>query len=369
MSRFELGMTLDYVSNWSLEKAVNEIYQNALDEETVNPDNKMYFVYDKDKQELTIGNQHGYLPVNTLLLGASTKRDNDDLIGQHGEGYKVAVIVLLRNGKTLKIYNNNRREVWTAKTIKSRRYGCDVAVFDIAKDSIFSAERPDAIEFVIGGISEEEYDAIRKINLHLKSDINVLKSSYGQVILNDEERGNLYVNGLFICHKEQLNNGYNFKPSCIKLDRDRGLLDTWDVQYTLGKLILGTENVDFIVKMSHLWDGEYISSAMCWQENSVADNVCNIMAEKFYKKYGKDAVPVTTQDKYNYYKSTGRNAVLVSSNDMYYIENSTVYEPSNDVADSPIDLLSSWFEGIESKLDEDEVTEFNAIFEMLKAQI
>lgn len=40
MRRFELGMSLDYVSNWTLVDAVREIFQNSLDEEIQNPDNK-----------------------------------------------------------------------------------------------------------------------------------------------------------------------------------------------------------------------------------------------------------------------------------------------------------------------------------------
>ena len=55
MRRFELCMSLDYVSNWSPDKAINEVFQNALDEEVQNPENKWYFNYDEDSQTLKIG--------------------------------------------------------------------------------------------------------------------------------------------------------------------------------------------------------------------------------------------------------------------------------------------------------------------------
>ena len=36
MRRFELGMTLDYASDWGITDAVREFFQNAMDEEKMN---------------------------------------------------------------------------------------------------------------------------------------------------------------------------------------------------------------------------------------------------------------------------------------------------------------------------------------------
>lgn len=57
MKRFELGMSINYCSTWGVVEAVREIFQNALDAQTANPDNEMYFGYDKDKETLFVGNK------------------------------------------------------------------------------------------------------------------------------------------------------------------------------------------------------------------------------------------------------------------------------------------------------------------------
>ena len=168
MKRFDLGMSINYCPTWGVVESVREFFQNAHDEEIVNPENKMYFGYDKDSKTLLIGNKNGRLTTSTLLLGQSSKRDNAETIGQHGEGYKVATVVLLRNGKGVKVYNRADKEVWTAKTVKSRRYQADVVVFDIEKVSIFKSVPDHDLIFEISGIDEDEYQAIVDSNLFLQ---------------------------------------------------------------------------------------------------------------------------------------------------------------------------------------------------------
>ena len=133
MRRFDLGMSIDYCKQWGVVEAIREFAQNAVDAQTVNPENKMYFDYNRNEQVLRIGNKDGLLTTTSLLLGKTTKENNEKTIGQHGEGYKVATVVLLREGKQVRVYNRSVKEVWTAKIIKSRRYKADVVVFDIEK--------------------------------------------------------------------------------------------------------------------------------------------------------------------------------------------------------------------------------------------
>ena len=79
MRRYELGMSLDYCSDWGVPDAVREFFQTALDEQTANPENKMSFEYKDNK--LYIGNRLSKLNAESLLLGVSSKRGNDNLIG------------------------------------------------------------------------------------------------------------------------------------------------------------------------------------------------------------------------------------------------------------------------------------------------
>ena len=56
MKKFELSISPDYVADWGVIEAVRELFQNALDQQTINKNNKMFFTYDKESKILRIGN-------------------------------------------------------------------------------------------------------------------------------------------------------------------------------------------------------------------------------------------------------------------------------------------------------------------------
>ena len=112
MAKYELSLSPEYVSHWGIVEAVREIFQNAIDQAAVQEDNPMFFSYEKNEVKsagwgmtyeqdgvLRIGNRDSILDAKSLLLGATTKRDDQKTIGQFGEGYKIATLVLLRSGK------------------------------------------------------------------------------------------------------------------------------------------------------------------------------------------------------------------------------------------------------------------------------
>lgn len=66
-SKFELTISVDYVSDWGLYQALREFIQNGLDEEVQNPNNKFFFNYDENNQTLTLGNKCSVLNIDSLL--------------------------------------------------------------------------------------------------------------------------------------------------------------------------------------------------------------------------------------------------------------------------------------------------------------
>src|SRR5699024_5835234 len=144
--------------------------------------------------------------------------------GEHGEGYKVATVVLLRNGVTVRIYNNESNEVWESRVVKSKRYDSDIVCFDIKKEFF---NKKDNLVIELSGITPEMYQDIVKKNLWLQEDLgDVKEGEYGTVLLDDRYSGDIFVEGLFVCHKETIKWGYNLKANLVTLDRDRGLVDS-----------------------------------------------------------------------------------------------------------------------------------------------
>lgn len=374
MKRFDLGMSINYCPTWGVVESVREFFQNAHDEEIVNPENKMYFGYDKESKTLCIGNKNGRLTTNTLLLGQSSKRDNSETIGQHGEGYKVATVVLLRNGKRVKVYNRADKEVWTAKTIKSRRYQADVVVFDIEKVSIFKSIPDHDLIFEISGIDEDEYNAIVDSNLFLqdlREGEDYITSNPGyplttricKVLTGEKHAGKLFVGGLYVTTSKYAKYGYDFAPGLVKLDRDRGFIDGIDLQFLTAKVISATGDTELINEAKNFWDGSYFKYYLS-SYKSVFDN--SSYAEMFDKSYqefldenGEDAIPVQTTDDFNRLSRNGFNPVLVEEKDFFFYSGSSMYNPAPDIEDEPdagelADRLEDWFADISLDHDSDE---------------
>lgn len=374
MKRFDLGMSINYCPTWGVVESVREFFQNAHDEEIVNPENKMYFGYDKNSKTLRIGNKNGRLTTNTLLLGQSSKRDNSETIGQHGEGYKVATVVLLRNGKGVKVYNRADKEVWTAKTIKSRRYQADVVVFDIEKVSIFKSVPDHDLIFEISGIDEDEYNAIVDSNLFLqdlREGEDYITSNPGyplttrmcKVLTGEKHAGKLFVGGLYVTTSKYAKYGYDFAPGLVKLDRDRGFIDGIDLQFLTAKVISATGDTELINEAKNFWDGSYFKYYLS-NYKSVFDN--SSYAEMFDKSYqefldenGEDAIPVQTTDDFNRLSRNGFNPVLVEEKDFFFYSGSSMYNPAPDIEDEPdagelADRLEDWFADISLDHDSDE---------------
>lgn len=374
MKRFDLGMSINYCPTWGVVESVREFFQNAHDEEIVNPENKMYFGYNKDSKTLCIGNKNGRLTTNTLLLGQSSKRDSSETIGQHGEGYKVATVVLLRNGKTVKVYNRADKEVWTAKTVKSRRYQADVVVFDIEKLSIFKSVPDHDLIFEISGIDEDEYNAIVDSNLFLqdlREGEDYITSNPGypltthmcKVLTGEKHAGKLFVGGLYVTTSKYAKYGYDFAPGLVKLDRDRGFIDGIDLQFLTAKVISATGDTELINEAKNFWDGSYFKYYLS-NYKSVFDN--SSYAEMFDKSYqefldenGEDAIPVQTTDDFNRLSRNGFNPVLVEEKDFFFYSGSSMYNPAPDIEDEHdagelADRLEDWFTDISLDHDSNE---------------
>lgn len=376
MRRFELGMSLDYVESWDIAKAINEIFQNALDEEIQNPDNKWYFNYDEDSNTLKIGNKASVLSTKSLLLGCSSKRSNNNTIGQHGEGYKVATIVLLREGCGVKVYNYNDKEVWTAKIIKSRRYNADIGVFDVEKMGVFKSVPEHSLIFEITNISKEVYNSIKERNLWLNEDIGeVYTSKYGRILLDEKFAGKIYVKGLYVCAKSQVTYGYDLEPSLISLDRDRGLIDSFNLQYQLGKVLasIDVEHTDFLKTVRSKWDGYYIRNfcgygSLYGFDESKFSEVYDDALSEFKNEFGEDAIPCTDTSEFNSLKKMGYNVALVSDNDLFYITHSSSYKPV-EIVDTNASLYNeyfAWFESAKSYLPLNLQDSFRELMEKLK---
>lgn len=292
MSRYELSLSAEYVPDWGLEESFRELWQNALDQEVSNPDNKMSWSWDVKSQIFEISSKESSLDKSTLLLGHSTKAYDTKTIGKFGEGYKLALLVLSRLGKSVKIFNYKDKELWTPKIIKSRRYGADLLVVDVKK-YIFKSV-PDAnLTFQISGIRKDDYSRIKDTVLHMQSGFQKIETSEGSILTDTRHAGMIFVKGLLIMKaKPHISKyGYDLLPDSVNLDRDRALIESFDLNWQTSKIwgsgVLDSDMISTAI-IDEIPDVKYLNS----QCPSIDGSYVKVM-DKFQATYGVDAIPVS----------------------------------------------------------------------------
>lgn len=140
---YELTLTPNYVSDWTFNDALRELIQNGTDQEVLDKENKFQIIYNGKEKTLRLVNQKSVLKINTLLLGRSSKANNEDTVGQFGEGYKIAALVLQEGeyhppgqGQAWSILHGTQREQQTASQPEAGMCLSDVRnIFPTSKET------------------------------------------------------------------------------------------------------------------------------------------------------------------------------------------------------------------------------------------
>lgn len=249
MKRYELSLSKNYVSDWGVEEAIRELLQNAKDSDSYE---EVYI--DKGEGTIIISNANTSIPSSTLLLGNTSKKDDLEKIGQFGEGYKLAILVLLREGKGVLIKNGNK--LWTPSFQYSDNFGCEVLCID---ESSISGQD---LVFQISGFEASELYNLENKFLGLNGkDYNTIKTSYGEILTDYDFKGKVFVDGLPVYQDDNFEYGYNFEPCYVTLDRDRKSINIYELK-TLTALSVAccTDNFTFVDEVieGKGKDGEYI---------------------------------------------------------------------------------------------------------------
>lgn len=292
--KFELTLTERYASSWGVQEALRELIQNAIDQETQVDGNTLSIGYADNI--LKISNKDSVLQKKSLLLGFTSKEDDTETIGQFGEGYKIALLVLTRLGHNVTIYNYGKKEVWTSRFVKSRRYeGEKVLTIDVETGYLWTKVPDNNLTIEVDGITEDIYDCLRDRCLLFHDDKGeVLESERGEILLDDRYKGRLYVSGLYINNDDSLEHGYDIKPKYLSIGRDRDLVSSFDVYRTTSNMWIKQDHprkLELIKKGSN--DTTYIPNA--WGDTGkLGDEIY----ESIKEEHGENIVPVSSQTEY-----------------------------------------------------------------------
>lgn len=371
---YELSLTENYVSDWTFNDAIRELIQNGTDQEILDAENEFSMEYDEDEKTLRLKNSKSKLKINTLLLGSSTKSKNEDTIGQFGEGYKIAALVLNRLGKTFTIYNNEKKEVWTSRFKNSEKWKEKILSFYI--DQRETEETGLCIE--VGNVEEDEYEDLCKVWIGMCGfDYEKVETQYGEILTDEEFAGDVFVNGLLVDCNSDLQYGYNFKPKYIKLERDRKTCDTWNVEDITSKMIAegmvnGGIPIEIVRKMVesnkddvyHLEFNTYIGDVKKVQE---------MLVESFDEQNPQPySIPVSSQEEIKKVKAYGGNPIVVPAKVASLLKKETE-KRFEELVKIPCgtsmtlkDRFLRWYDAYEGKLPDSSKAELKSLIEELE---
>lgn len=335
MKTYELPMTRSYVRHWGVAKAVQELLQNAIDSSA--PFEHEFAEGAKGKTTLHITSRGITLPATTLLLGSTSKAEDDSSIGSFGEGYKIALLVLTRLGYTVVVRNGDK--LWCPEFRMSETFGDEVLVID---EHELTGREEHSLTFTVGGLSDEDVIAISSSCLQMQDLENVhgavVKCPQGRILSN--RPGKLYVNGLFVCDTE-FKYGYDVKPEYLKLERDRQTVSAFDLAWVTKEMWFSTGKSELIASL--IADG---CADLKYANYGAPEKVKKACVDHFFGLNGEDAVTAGTPEEARVMKDAGVATAVYHNSTMHAcVTESTAYKQPPTIIDitTPKAQLERWY--------------------------
>lgn len=344
MKTFTLPISTGYVKHWDLWEAVRELLQNALDERDRDREGAMYWTH--DGAWMRVGTTRGHLETRTLILGEGDKADGER--GRFGEGYKLAALVLCRLGCTVRVNNGN--EVWAFEIVYDETWGAEVLRVTV-EDAITPS---DGVCWCIAGVEPAVFDELQR---NLRSN-----DTTDAALLEPEEKGRLYVGGLFVQTLKDFEHGYTLQPETLRLDRDRQMVSDFDLAFVTSRLW----SHDTTGRALDLIDARKPDAAYVQSFASKTAPVVTLLSTKFTETHG-DAVPVSTQAEVERAQAAGMKWALVPQavQNMLRLVRSW-FVPSTK---SPVERLKEWRQrNLYHTLVDDSLAELDDIIACMEAK-
>jgi len=218
------GFDMDYLKNWGIKEALREIYQNFMDfgeyTEEVEGDDESEAVM------VTLSNDFKPDGLSFLRIGLSNKGGNQNAVGKHGEGLKMAFLVFHREKDCQMFLTTDKYKVTSAVHDDEEIGPCFCLEYE---DNYLTNER-----FEVTFICNREIYNEFKSKIITDDDIEFTDSSHGSVV--KKPAGQIYSGKLFVCELKGFSKAYDILPSQMPLDRDRCVPKSFDVNYHSSKI-------------------------------------------------------------------------------------------------------------------------------------
>ena len=222
-------------------------------------------------ETLILSNRGVQLTKENLLIGSTTKADDDTKIGQFGEGMKLGLLALARQGIIATIETGT--DLWKPELRHSKQFDTEVLCISITKRRNTNTELVVQIPLPIETWEELSPKFLRA-------------ASAEKSCMLEGSEGNLYVKGIWICHNDKLKYGYNF--TALNTNRDRDMVSDWDLQYATAKLLVDSLNQQHL--FAELAEAPY---DIKYARFFIDDQKAKALAGLFLEEHGDNARPVS----------------------------------------------------------------------------
>ncbi len=274
----------NYCAKWGVWEGVRDLMQNCVDGHDRGFRMKVSHVIDT----LRIENEGVKLDPRVWLMGYTTK-GGEDQRGQYGEGLKLGILALLREGLEVKIINGD--ESWTPTLEESDQFPGErvLTIYTHARQN-----NTGKFTIEISPLPKEVWEAMKPHFLFLQKPKRSFETERTDILLGADYVGRMYVKGIFVSTNPELSAGYNFKRG-VSVDRDRKMVERWEADRAMANAwdIVATQHPELVdtdlVPMlergaADLTNFAYGSSSATRQQ----------IVDDFRKKHGENAVAVSS---------------------------------------------------------------------------
>jgi len=322
----EISLKASAYSDWGVFEGVREIFQNMRDGHL----DGYTMGIQVTPNSILFSNMDASLPREALLIGHTTKEDRDDQAGQFGEGLKLGSLALVRAGRKITIQFG--KEIWTPKIVKSNVYDAEVLAFDIQEIGL--SHNGLCIEI---DLFNEEWEDM-KYNFLTLVDYESASCEEGEILLDPRLRGKVYVKDIFVQEDDDLEYGYNLLD--VKTDRDRRMVDAWDMKNAvrcIWKACLTKDSSLYRPFWDMLNSDKKDTSMFKYAAAMVPDQIVERVVSDFRNEHGENAYPVLYESDARDLGHFGGKGVVVSSEALARI----IWRDTGDVGEIKCSLSSS----------------------------
>jgi hypothetical protein len=319
MGTITTSLHYGYQPNLDALWGMREIVSNAFDGEERHSHlgiGRMSVSYSKRSQTLVVRNEGVTVPSTALLMGTSDSREEEDCIGQFGEGLPMGLLAMGRDPLLdVTIYNGG--EKWEPRIERSSAYGSEPVL--VVKTRKLRSHR-DAFEVHVKGVSHEQYMQLRSNFLRLDGAFDPVESIHRdeggkeRVLLQPEYHGKIYNKGVFVMQRDDLMFGYDLHG---ELNRDRHMMNEYTLQRDLTKLLDAAIRYNDERFAQIFTDSMFESNGTLELESQYSDLAYNSalrarVAQVFTERYGMNAVAVEEESEIEEAKAIGLHGVRCS---------------------------------------------------------